>query len=261
VLLQAEYFRRGELFGAAGKPIRVGCCGWYYWHWKGTIYPDSIAQAKWFEHYQRTHDTVELNAPFYHWPKLATARNWARQAKQRFKYSIKVNQLITHEKRFTGTRTLIREFYQFAEILEGKMGCFLFQLPPSFKYSYARLRSILTQLDPVYRNVVEFRHASWWNESVFEAFQEAGIIFCSVSAPRLPDKILNTAGSIYVRFHGPKRWYRHDFSRAELWEWTERIKASGAREIWAYFNNDREGYAFRNARLLKRLLRKGKEKS
>jgi uncharacterized protein YecE (DUF72 family) len=46
---------------------------------------------------------------------------------------------------------------------------------------------------------------------------------------------VKTADDIYVRFHGTKRWYRHDYTKEELAVWTERIRRSGAKEVWAYF--------------------------
>jgi hypothetical protein len=55
-------------------------------------------------------------------------------------------------------------------------------------------------MDRARRNVVEFRHKSWWNEDVYAAFREAGIIFCSCSGPRLPNDLIKTADEIYVRF-------------------------------------------------------------
>lgn len=234
--------------------IRVGCSGWYYWHWKGAVYPADLPTSRWFEHYQRALDTVELNAPFYHWPRPATVQKWARQARPGFQYSVKVNRRITHLKRFSGTRALIREFCEFGDVLGEHMGCFLFQLPPSFYYTAARLNSVVTQLDPGRRNAVEFRHRSWWNEDVFKAFREAGLIFCSVSAPRLPDDVVHTVDAIYVRFHGAKQWYRYDYSEEELEAWAKRIRASHGKEIWVYFNNDFQGCAFRNARNLSHLL-------
>ena len=182
-------------------------------------------------------------------------RGWLKQAEgRRFIYTVKVSELITHVKRFTGTKTLVRDFGHIANLLGDRMGCFLFQLPPSFRYTAPRLHRIVEQLDPSRRNVVEFRHASWWNEKVFTAFRERGIIFCSCSGPRLPDELVKTADEIYVRFHGPQRWYRHDYTRDELAEWARRIKASGASRVWAYFNNDRDCYAINNARELRRQL-------
>ena len=103
-----------------------------------------------------------------------------------------------------------------ADILGERMGCFLFQLPPSYRFSEARLSDILCQLDPTRRNVVEFRHRSWWNETVYSAFRKTGTIFCSCSGPRLPDDLVRTADEVYLRLHGPERWYRHDYSKEEL---------------------------------------------
>jgi uncharacterized protein YecE (DUF72 family) len=171
---------------------------------------------------------------------------------------VKVCELITHIKRFVGTKTLVRDFGLIADLLGTRMGCFLFQLPPSFHYTHARLKNILEQIDHRRRNVVEFRHKSWWNKTVYEAFRQTGTIFCSCSGPRLPDELIKTADAIYIRFHGVKNWYRHDYSIAELAVWAKRIDESGAKTVWAYFNNDRDGYAIKNARLLLRLLADGR---
>ncbi len=244
--------------GAKAARAFVGCSGWYYWHWRGGFYPAGLPSSRWFAHYASHFKTVELNAPFYSWPTPATVATWVRQTGRRpFTYAIKVNELITHTKRFTRTAALVKDFGLIADLLGPRFGCFLFQLPPSFHYSPAALRRIVGQLDPKRRNVVEFRHASWWNEKVFAAFRAAGIIFCSTSGPRLPDALVKTAADIYVRFHGTAKWYRHDYTKAELAVWVQRIRDSGATRVWAYFNNDRDGYAIKNAReLLRQLNRK-----
>ena len=169
-------------------------------------------------------------------------------------YTVKASELITHIKKFEGTETLIRDFGYIADLLGPLMGCFLFQLPPSYHYSPARLRDILGQLDPARRNVVEFRHASWWNDDVYAAFREARAIFCSCSGPRLPDPVIKTADDIYVRFHGVDRWYRHDYSHEELTDWARRIREAHAERVWIYFNNDFNGYAIKNATMLAEIL-------
>ncbi len=237
--------------------IHVGCSGWFYWHWRGTFYPEGLATSGWFPHYAKTLKTVELNAPFYSWPTVNAVKAWARQAgRGKFVYTVKVCELITHVKQFKGTKTLVRDFGFIADLLGSRMGCFLFQLPPSYHYSAARLKSILSQLDPRHRNVVEFRHGSWWTPKVYEAFKKAGAIFCSSSAPRLPDELVVTSDEVYVRFHGKTQWYRHDYTREELAVWVRRIQESGVKRVWAYFNNDRDAFAIKNARELMRQLRK-----
>jgi uncharacterized protein YecE (DUF72 family) len=261
-LLAWEAEARPATLQAAAQPapgVHVGCSGWFYWHWRGGFYPSDLPTAGWFPHYAARFKTVELNAPFYSWPTVATVKAWVRQADRRtFLYTVKASELITHVKRFQGTKTLVKDFGHVANLLGPRMGCFLFQLPPSFQYTPARLRRILSQLDPARRNVVEFRHKSWWNEDVYAAFKAAGTIFCSCSGPRLPGELVKTADDVYVRFHGVKQWYRHDYTNAELAVWAERIAASGAVRVWAYFNNDRDGYAVKNAReLLRQLRRRG----
>jgi Protein of unknown function DUF72 len=81
------------------------------------------------------------------------------------------------------------------------------------------------------------------------------VIFCSCSGPRLPDELVKSAVDVYIRFHGAKRWYRHDYTREELAEWIAKIRAANPARVWAYFNNDRDGHAIKNARMFLRLLR------
>jgi uncharacterized protein YecE (DUF72 family) len=246
-----DYTSRSDLKASA----YVGCSGWFYWKWRGQFYPADLATSEWFGHYAKRFDTVEINASFYSWPTVANVKAWRRQAgRRKFVYTVKVCELITHIKKFKGTKTLIKDFGTIADILGDRMGCFLFQLPPSYSYTKTRLSSILGQIDPMRRNVVEFRHASWWNDTVYAAFRQAGAIFCSCSGPKLPDELIRTADDIYLRLHGPERWYRHNYSKDELAKWADRIKAAGAKRAWIYFNNDNDGYAPKNAVTLRRLL-------
>jgi len=235
--------------------IHIGCSGWFYWHWRGIFYPKGLPTKRWFAHYAQHFRTVELNAPFYSWPTVNTVISWKKQAgRRKFIYAVKVCELITHVKRFARTGTFVRDFGHIADLLGEHFGCFLFQLPPSFHFTRARLRNIVSQLEPTRKNVVEFRHKSWWNEATYAAFRDNGIIFCSCSAPRLPDELIKTDDDVYVRFHGTTQWYRHDYSNEELRVWARRIKSSKAKEVWAYFNNDRDGNAICNGRSLAKLL-------
>jgi uncharacterized protein YecE (DUF72 family) len=240
----------------------VGCSGWFYWKWRGKFYPEDLPTGKWFRHYAKRLRSVEINASFYSWPTVPNVNAWRRQPRNRdFVYTVKACELITHIKRFKGTKTLIKDFGMIADILGDRMGCFLFQLPPSYHFTKARLTAIVSQLDPARRNVVEFRHASWWNETVYAAFRRSGTIFCSCSGPRLPDKLVRTTDEVYLRLHGPKHWYRHNYSKEELIKWVDKIEVSGAKRAWVYFNNDNEAHAPRNAATMRRLLQKSSRQS
>lgn len=235
--------------------LRVGCSGWFYEHWSGLFYPENLPKRLWFQHYASKFDTVELNSPFYHWPKPFTIQAWADAAPEGFRFSIKVNRLITHLKRLRGTTDLVREFCDsFTSILGKRMGCFLFQLPPSIEYSPAQLKTILRQVSP--GSCVEFRHASWWSKEVFDAFQDAGLVFCSVSGMDMPDQLVQTSDALYLRLHGPAEAYAGSYPRQQLLGWAKRLKETEAKTAWVYFNNDWEAHAVKNAISLRALLKR-----
>ncbi|MFQ6008359.1 MAG: DUF72 domain-containing protein [Candidatus Zixiibacteriota bacterium] len=232
----------------------IGCSGWFYWHWKGKFYPEDIPQSRWFRYYAEKFATVELNAPFYRFPKTSTAKGWYKNSPKDFIFTLKVNRTITHIKRFKGTARLIKDFYRLGDEVKEKMGCFLFQLPPNIRYSESKLQEILRQLDPRKKNILEFRHESWFIDDVYEELKKNGVIFCIVSTPKLPDTFVKTADDVYIRFHGPASRYSSDYSNKELQSWAKRIRQSGAKNVWAYFNNDYNAYAPKNALYLRKLL-------
>ena len=113
------------------RSVYVGCSGWRYWKWRDLFYA-GVPQPDWFKHYESVFDTVEINASFYSWPTVANVQAWRRQPRRKdFVYTVKVCELITHIKKFRGTKTLVGDFGMIAHILGERMGCFLFQLPPA----------------------------------------------------------------------------------------------------------------------------------
>ncbi len=242
--------------GAELPLLNIGCSGWFYWDWKGKFYPQDMPTSQWFTHYADSFDTVEINASFYSWPTVAGVKAWLRPVAERpFVFTVKASELITHVKRFEDCAGLVEDFGYVADLLGTHMGCLLFQLPPSFSYDRGKLDLILRSLEPSRRNVVEFRHGSWWNDEVYAAFRDTGTIFCACSGPGLPDDMVRTADEVYVRFHGTERWYNHLYPEAEMVEWAGKIADSGAGRVWAYFNNDYHTHAVTNARQLRDILK------
>lgn len=234
--------------------IHIGCSGWQYYDWKGIFYPETLPQKDWFQYYASQFDSVEINSNFYHFPRLSTIEKWYAAAPEGFLYSLKAPRFFTHYQKFVGTDEQLKDFYQTVGALKEKLGCILFQFPASLHYNADFLERILAALDPVYQNVLEFRHASWWNEQVYTALQQKGISLCHVSAPApLPqDPILGR--NFYLRFHGPKQWFRGKHPEAELEAWLDKIQANQAEQAWIYFNNTMEGAAIENALYLKTLI-------
>ncbi|WP_114938619.1 DUF72 domain-containing protein [Mucilaginibacter endophyticus] len=233
----------------------IGCSGFHYKHWKGSFYPHDLPQKRWFEFYAKQFKTLELNVTFYRFPKLSVLQDWYAKAPDDFRFSVKAPKAITHFKQFHGTADMLTDFYgTIRKGLQNKLGPVLFQLPPRFHYDEARLSRVLSQLDPAFDNVLEFRHPGWWRSEVYERLRQSGISFCGMSYPGLPDKIVITGRIAYYRFHGVPNLYRSGYSEEDLSNFKNRLNNNPKPdEIWCYFNNDAEVAAIPDAKALMNL--------
>ncbi|WP_297456077.1 DUF72 domain-containing protein [Persephonella sp.] len=235
----------------------IGTSGFFYWGWKGRFYPQELKPSQWFEFYASKFNTVEINSTFYNFPKKSSLKKWHKISPENFVFSVKVNKHITHIKRLKDIKQEMKEFYSIvSEALGEKLGAVLFQMPPSFKYFEENLNRVLDVVNPEFTNVFEFRHKSWWNEEVFKILGKNNIVFCSVSAPKLPEIFVKNTNIAYIRFHGKTDWYKYKYSVEELAEWVKKIKTNPPDKLFVYFNNDYYGYAPENAQQFKDLLNK-----
>ena len=141
--------------------------------------------------------------------------------------------------------------YERIEPLRPKLGPLLWQLPPTFKADLDRLAAALDQLPRGERHAFEFRHPSWFTEETYTLLREheAALVIVDTEHAEL------TAPFTYVRFHHGVRGRNGNYSHRELDEWAERLQRWSAEvDVFAYFNNDWEGFAIENARYLQKAL-------
>jgi uncharacterized protein YecE (DUF72 family) len=231
------------------KDVRIGCSGWSYDHWRGLVYPQGLPQRRWLEHYATLFDTVELNATFYRLPRRATVDGWVERSPPGFVFAVKASRYLTHVRRLRDLDRGVDRFYACIEPLlpTPKLGPALWQLPETFHRDDERLAATLESV-PRGRHCFEFRHASWFVPEVFELLRRHGAALVIGDHPERPFQAHKlTADWTYIRFHHGSRGRRGNYSDAELDEWAERIAAWRARaDVYAYFNNDWEGFAVRN---------------
>jgi len=232
----------------------LGCSGYYYNQWKSLFYPEKLPKTKWLQYYAQNFNTVEINNTFYRFPTEKLLQGWYDKTPSNFKFTVKANRSITHARKFHNTQDQTKRFYELASLLKDKLLCVLFQLPPFVHKNLELLETIAAQINPEVVNVLEFRHDSWWSSDVYELMERYGLVFCSVSATDLPDDLVVTADSVYVRFHGKNGWYHHFYPDEELMKWAERIEKSNAKQVLCYFNNDVNANAVKNCQTFKRLL-------
>ncbi|MCS7312093.1 MAG: DUF72 domain-containing protein [Acidobacteria bacterium] len=232
----------------------VGCSGWFYRGWRGLFYPADFPMHRWFEYYQSHFSIVEMNSTFYRFPKAATTRAWVRQARPDFAFVTKVHRSISHFHQYDRWPA----FYEAMGPLGDRLKGILIQLPPSVRMDEDFWRRLLVPLSQSFFHFVEFRHVTWFQalgRIIKDLPLHVGIV--SVSAPastHLPEELVVTHETAYVRFHGRTAWYRYDYSDAELRAWADRLRAARLKQGFAFFNNDVGGSAPRNALRLMDLL-------
>jgi uncharacterized protein YecE (DUF72 family) len=236
------------------KPVRIGCSGWNYGHWRERVYPKGLPPRRWLEHYATLFDTVEVNATFYRLPSRAAVANWVEGSPSDFLFSVKASRYLTHLKRLTDLGAGVERFYERIEPLvdSPKLGPVLWQLPGNFHRNDERLAAALDRLPPG-RHCFEFRHASWFTEDVYEVLRRRGAALVIGDSPNRPFQTHElTAAWTFIRFHYGSRGRNGNYSERELEGWAERIEGwrQGV-EVFAYFNNDWEGFAVRNGLWLK----------
>ncbi|MFW6132533.1 MAG: DUF72 domain-containing protein [Planctomycetota bacterium] len=233
------------------KLLHVGTSGWQYRHWAGVFYPDDIPKKRWFEHYAATFDTVEINNTFYNLPKGETFDDWRRRAPEGFGFTLKFSRYGTHLKRLKDPSGTIGMFLDRAERLGEALGPILVQLPPNFNPDAERLAAFLDEAPRRHRWAVEFRNPDWLCERIYAVLRDHNAAL--VVHDLIDDHPhVATADWVYLRFHGAGDG--GDYTPQALTASARRIKdhLSANRHVYAYFNNDAEGYAVANARDLRR---------
>jgi uncharacterized protein YecE (DUF72 family) len=241
---------------ARAARVRVGCSGWNYKSWRTTFYPAGLPASEWLAYYAAHFETVEINNSFYRLPDKSVFATWRRTVPSRFTFAVKASRYLTHMKRLRDPGEPVARLFAEARGLGATLGPVLYQLPPNLHLDIPRLSDFLATLPHRVRHVVEFRHPSWYVDATFACLASHGVAMC------LHDKRGSAVAQpfagpfVYVRFHGPSGEYHGGYSTQQLARWAHMLAGAvrDGRDVYAYFNNDPNAEAVRNALLLRSLV-------
>jgi uncharacterized protein YecE (DUF72 family) len=240
--------------------VRIGCSGWNYADWRERVYPKGTPPRRWLAHYATLFDTVEVNSTFYRLAKPDAVAGWLRDTPDHFVFAVKASQYLTHMKRLTDMGRGVERFYASIGPLADspKLGPVLWQLPARARRDEDRLAFALERLPPG-RHCFEFRHESWFTADVLDLLRAYAVALVIGVHPERPWQPLElTADWTFLRFHYGARGRGGNYSDSELREWAGRVRGLAARaDVFAYFNNDWQAFAVRNALRLRQLLTAG----
>ena len=231
-------------------PALIGTSGWQYRHWDGSFYPAQLAKSAQLRYYADLFQVVEVNFTFYRLPEASAFRNWAEQSPDDFIFIVKASRFLTHMKKLKDPEEPVERLMSRARELGPKLGGVLIQLPPNMHRNEERLDAVLALLAPETRVAVEFRHDSWYTDSVREVLERHSAALCLADRGNhrlTPD--WRTAPWGYLRFHGGLSSPPGCYDRARLEEWAGLAGSlwQPDEDVYVFFNNDFHRCALRDA--------------
>jgi uncharacterized protein YecE (DUF72 family) len=236
--------------------LYLGTSGFAYDEWAhGVFYPEGLKQRERLTYYASQLNSVEINYTFRRFPLAKTLTTWRDQTQPGFVFTLKANQRITHFKRLADADEDVRDFLEIAKSLGDRLGCVLFQCPPSLQYDRALIEGFVGYLPPpgpeAPRFAMEFRHPSWTEAR--ELLRSQGVGWCVAETdendPSPDDLSWDPVGYLRLR--------KTEYTAEELRTWADRIRSaidSGA-TVFTYFKHEDLGASPQMAKRLEDILR------
>jgi len=251
--------------------LHIGISGWTYEPWRGSFYPKGLSQKKELEYASRQLNSIELNGSFYSLQTPSSYQKWYEQTPDDFVFSVKGGRFITHLKRLRNVRDALANFFASGVLaLNEKLGPFLWQLPPNFKFDLKLLEEFFGILPrdgrsaialarghgeslkgrawlktddenrPI-RHALEVRNESF-NDPAFVKLARANAVAIVIAdtAGKWPQFDEVTADFVYCRLHGDEQIYVSGYTDKALDGWAKKLRAWRKRklDIYVYFDND-----------------------
>jgi len=235
--------------------------------WQGSFYPPGMKSRDFLSYYATQFATVEVDSTFYGCPSATTVNNWADRTPEDFIFSVKVPQIITHEKALVNCDSEFEEFVKTMDILGPKLGPIIFQFPSFDRWKFPKQDSFLAVLTPFLKKlptdhkfVIEIRNKNWLDARFADVLRERNVALALTDTSFVPrpwemkEKIdLVTADFIYVRLLGDRKgieavtktWDKVVVDRThDIQDWVKFLRpiVRKGEKLFVYCNNHYAGH-------------------
>jgi uncharacterized protein YecE (DUF72 family) len=234
--------------------IRIGISGWRYAPWRGVFYPAALPQQRELAFASRELPSIEINGSFYSLQRPQSWEAWRRETPDDFIFSVKGPRYITHIRRLRDIEAPLANFFASGLFnLREKLGPFLWQFPPNFRYDAERIERFFALLprdtgealalarkrearmkgrsrlavdrNRKLRHAMEIRHESFLDESFVALLRRYRVaLVVADTAGKWPYREDVTSDFVYIRLHGDKEIYRSGYTKRALDRWAARIR-------------------------------------
>jgi uncharacterized protein YecE (DUF72 family) len=236
----------------AGR-IRIGISGWRYGGWRGSFYPKELRQKDELSYASRHVDTIEINGTHYSLQRPEFFDRWHAETPADFLFAVKGSRFITHMKQLRDIETPLANFFASGILrLNEKLGPFLWQFSPRFRFDAEKLDRFLTLLprdseaaaqlatqhdhrlkgrawtrterNRQLRHAVEIRHKSFLDPTFVTLLRRHNVALVFADAVDWPYAEDVTADFLYLRLHGSEELYASGYDDDALDRWAARIR-------------------------------------
>jgi uncharacterized protein YecE (DUF72 family) len=258
--------------------VRLGTCGWSYKDWSGVFYPEGLASGDYLSFYAERYPVVEVDSTFYRSPSRKMVEGWRDKTPAGFGFSLKVPQVITHEKVLLDCQKELNDFLTAARLLEDKLLCCVLQFGYFNRSAFSSPDKFLARLQPFLADwpadvpvAVEVRNKNYLTPRLADALRDRRVVLVLADQAWMPtplqvlDQLDPVTGPIsYVRLLGHRE--QVDALTATLNQTvidrTEQIRADaeaierlrGRVPVVVFVNNHFAGYAPETLRQLREQL-------
>ncbi len=256
-------------YSLPGTGIYLGTSAFTAAGWEGSFYPPGVKPHDFLSYYATQFPTVEVDSTFYGCPSARTVNNWAARTPEDFIFSVKVPQVITHEKALVDCDSEFAEFMKTMDILGPKLGPMVFQFPFFDRWKFPRQDGFLAVLTPFLKKLpadhkfaIEIRNKTWLDAKFADMLRECNVALALTDTSFVPrpwemeEKFdLVTADFTYVRWLGDRKaieeqtktWDKVIVDRTqEMRNWVEVFRAmvqnTKILKIFAFANNHYAGH-------------------
>jgi uncharacterized protein YecE (DUF72 family) len=234
--------------------IRIGISGWRYKGWRGTFYPQNLAQRRELEFAAQHFDTIELNGSFYSLQRPQSFKQWHDETPDDFVFAVKGSRYLTHMLKLTNAEKPLANFFAQGVLrLGSKLGPILWQFPPQFAFNPEKLQSFFNLLprtqseaaalarghdqrlkgrswlefeaDLPIRHAIEIRHASCECTDFISLLRRNRIGLVVADTVEWPLLMDITADFVYCRLHGSEQLYASGYETDAIDLWARRVVA------------------------------------
>jgi uncharacterized protein YecE (DUF72 family) len=210
--------------------IRIGVGGWTYEPWRGTFYPEALAQKRELEYAAGKLTSIEVNGTFYGAQKPETFARWRDETPDGFVFALKAPRYATQRRTLAEAGPTIERFLNGGVLeLKDKLGPINWQLMPTTKFDAADFEAFLKLLPQkvagrAIRHAVEVRHDSFRVVELVDMARHYGVAIVVAGDSEYPRIADITAPFVYARIMGTKSDEPLGYSRAALDLWAKRAE-------------------------------------